>query len=159
MARFGGFLAPLDGYGGLLNGFIIPGTAMVNVKGKNMTRQQSKFVMEVVKVVRPGYNNNTTISQKVIKTSHVIFKAMNVGVGFPYCTRHGTSSFSNCLRSSVSPMLIHYPPSCDTPTRREFALSLPGRSHDVENIQRSLLEDWNSSIEAYFPPKPAKVSC
>ena len=61
MAGFGGFSAPLDGYRGLLNGFMIPGTAIVNVKGKNMIRWQSKFVMEVVKVVRLAHNN-TTIS-------------------------------------------------------------------------------------------------
>lgn len=48
--------------------------------------------------------HNTTV-QKVIKTSHVILKAMNVG--FPYSTR----SFSNCLRSAVSPRLIHCPSS------------------------------------------------
>jgi len=37
MARAGVSLAPLSGYGGLLKGFIIPGTDTVNVKGKNMT--------------------------------------------------------------------------------------------------------------------------
>ena len=98
--------------------------------------------------MRSAHNNNTTV-QKVITTSHVILKAVNVG--FPYCTR----SVSTCLRSAVPPMLIHCPSSCDTPTRRRFTRSLSGCSHDVENIQRPLLE----SIEAYFPPKPAKVSC
>jgi hypothetical protein len=29
--------APLCGYGGLVKGFMMPGTDMVNVKGKNMT--------------------------------------------------------------------------------------------------------------------------
>ena len=33
-------LAPLCGYGGLLKGFMMPGTDMVNVKGKNMTCKQ-----------------------------------------------------------------------------------------------------------------------
>jgi hypothetical protein len=72
---------------------------------------------------------------------------MNVMSGFPTVT----PSFTNCLRNAVSPMLMHCSLSCDAPTCHGFALSLPGRSHDVENTQRPLLELIEALLLNIFP--------
>jgi len=71
MARAGESLASLGGYGGLLKGFIIPGTDIVNVKGKNMTRitikvrdggRESRAVQSATTHARPANKSLTPVT-------------------------------------------------------------------------------------------------
>lgn len=67
--------------------------------------------------------------------------------GFPTVHLVSLIVFDN----SVSPMLMHCSLSCDAPTCHGLALSLPGRSHDVENTQQPILESIEALLLNIFP--------